>query len=131
MQLADFFNASEILRSGVYILVHRGVVIYVGKSKCMLARIYTHRNVWASKRRGKAEVPWWLPIPGIHFDEIHVRPAALHLLDELEREMIELYKPKFNKKLKTDAKARAEVPMVINGITLRLNAKPEPFERRI
>lgn len=131
MQLSGFIDASEILRSGVYILVHRGVVIYVGKSKAMLARIYTHRNLWASKRRGKGDVPWWMPIPGIHFDEVHIRPCALADLDRLERDMIELYKPKYNTRLKTDATSRAEVPMTINGIALCLNPRPTEITRRV
>lgn len=128
MKLSGFSNASEILRSGVYILVFRGQVIYVGKSKAMLARIYTHRNLYLSKRRGKAEVPWWIPIPGIQFDEVHIRPCSLADLDELEAKMIELYKPKFNVQKKTDAKASVEVALVINGVALALNAKPKFLE---
>lgn len=128
MQLSGFIDASEILRSGVYILIHRGVVIYVGKSKAMLTRIYTHRNLWASMRRGRAEVPWWIPIPGIHFDEVHIRPCALAQLDELEQAMIELYKPKYNMQLKTNAKAKVEVGLVIGGIPLTLNARPQVLE---
>lgn len=128
MQLSGFTNASEILRSGVYILVYRGTVIYVGKSKAMLTRIYTHRNIYLSKRRGKAEVPWWLPVPGIQFDEVHIRPCPLAQLDELEQSMIELYKPKYNVQMKTNAKASVEVGLVIGGVALTLNARPKVLE---
>lgn len=129
MQIVGFVNASEILRSGVYLLVHRGVVIYIGKSKCMLGRVYSHRNLWNSKRRRK-ELPWWVEsmLPGIQFDEIHVRPCSLEALDDLERDMIELYKPRYNVQMKTNAKSRAEVSIKINGIPVMLNAKPKVLE---
>lgn len=125
MKLAGFVEVSEILRSGVYALLHRGQVIYIGKSKSMLSRIYSHRNLHNSKAKGR-DVPWWIAsmLPGIQFDEIHVRPCSLEALDSLEREMIELYRPKYNIRMNENlAKAPVNVPLRVNGIPLMLNAR--------
>lgn len=118
MELSGFISVSEVLKSGVYALVHHGVIVYIGKSKTMIARIYTHRAQW-----GKKSMPW-LPVKGILFDEVFVRPCPLHLLDSLEYDMINLYKPKFNTQLKHFGKSTAPVELVINGITLTLNRPP-------
>jgi len=95
----------------------------------MLARIYAHRSLWASKRRGR--VPDWLPIKGILFDEVFIRPCPLDLLDELELEMINLYKPKFNTRLKTPGATDRPFNVKVNGTILAFNAKPDLIERRI
>jgi excinuclease UvrABC nuclease subunit len=98
MQLEGFTNISESLRCGVYALAMKGKVIYVGKSKCMLVRIYSHRN--AKSKRGS--LPSWFPIKGIAFDEVHVRVCHPDSLDQLEFDMINLYKPRLNTNLKND-----------------------------
>lgn len=134
MQLVGFIDASQILRSGVYVLVLRGVVIYIGKSKCMLTRIYSHRNIWSSKRRGQKLPEWFASmIPGIQFDEIHIRPCPLETLDQLERDMIDVYKPRFNTQLNKAKQTTAEVPLMVRGVALTLNQRPERVEglRRI
>ena len=98
MQLEGFTNISEALRCGVYALLMKGKVIYIGKSKCMLVRIYSHRN--AKSKRGS--LPSWFPIKGIAFDEVHVRPCHPDSLDKLEFDMINLYKPRLNTNLKNN-----------------------------
>lgn len=98
LELEGFVDASAMLRCGVYALVYRGVVVYVGKSKCMLGRVYGHRSNYTSKRR--KEVPSWVPTKGFLFDEIHVRPCAPDLVDALEYALINTYKPKHNTQLK-------------------------------
>lgn len=130
VELAGFSDVSDILRAGVYALVKRGVVIYVGKSKSLYARIYTHRTVNARANRGKA-IPTWLPVKGFSFDQVFVKPCTLEALDDLEREMIERYKPRFNMSLKSAGVSRAPIAMLINGVALALNAPQEPFERRV
>lgn len=129
MELGGFINASEILRSGVYALVWKGEVVYIGKSKAMLVRIYSHR----SAARGKS--PSWLPVKGIVFDEVHIRPCSLAVIDELEYQMINLYKPKYNILLKHTGKSSAPITLNINGLAISLNAQPSrpapQIERRI
>ena len=85
------FNVTEILRQGVYLLSREGRVVYVGQSKCMLARIYAHRNL-ARKR-----VPSWLPIRGVVFDTVEVIPCHPDRIDALERGLIDLYRPVCNR----------------------------------
>ncbi len=129
LALSGFEDVSALLGPGVYALIKRGVVIYVGKSKSLYQRIYAHRNMARAAAKGKT-IPTWMPIRGFVFDQVFIRPCRLEDLDSLEREMVELYKPKFNMSLKTNLAVRATVPMVINGVSLCLNPKSS-FERRI
>ena len=125
MRVEGFIEVSQILRSGVYALVHRGVVVYIGKSKGMLTRIYTHRSMW-----GKAK-PSWLSVRGILFDEVFVRPCTLDVIDELEREMIAIYRPKFNTKLKPPGATDRPLSLKVGNVVLPLAPKPTVIERRI
>lgn len=133
MNLDGFTDISDSLRCGVYALASRGVVIYVGKSKKMLGRINSHRSAWADKRRGKAEswIADRLGIPGLLFDQVWVRPCRPDQLDALEEQMINLYKPRYNVQLKTSQKVAVPHRLLINGISIPLCSKPEPFERRL
>lgn len=130
MELAGFANISEILKSGIYVLVLRGTIVYVGKSKNLYSRIYTHRSMYNRKRRGGA-APDWLPVKAIKFDEVHVRPCHVDLLDKLEYEMINLYKPKYNQMLKNGLKVVTPITLSINGASVTLNAPGAHLERRI
>lgn len=113
MDSDGFFDVSEILRCGVYALLYRGVVVYVGQSRRMLTRVYTHRNLWGKKR-----VPEVIAkARGINFDEVWVRPCRPDLLDELEKELIQKYRPRHN----VHFKAGAEMPKAIREM-IRLAA---------
>ena len=98
MILEGFTNISESLRCGIYALAMKGKVIYIGKSKCMLVRIYSHRNA----KSKKGSLPSWFPVKGIAFDEVHVQPCHPDRLDKLEFDMINLYKPRLNTNLKNN-----------------------------
>lgn len=89
MELPGFVDVSEILRCGVYALLYRKKIVYVGQSKTMLMRIYRHRNGVGNSERARAS-------GGITFDEVQVRPCRVELLDELERSLIAKYEPKYN-----------------------------------
>lgn len=135
MNFDGFNDVTPVLKTGVYILVAKGQVIYVGKSKKMISRVNNHRSVWAEKRKGKAS---WLydqlGIPGILFDEVHVRPCPAEDLDRLEREMIDRYRPKYNQLLRKTGPIQAPINITINGVAIALNAaareKPR-IERRV
>lgn len=132
MRLEGFSDISEVLRSGVYVLGWKGTVVYVGQSKSMYARIYAHRNLWNNARRGKAE-PTWLPssVKGMLFDEVYIRPCPLEGLNELERRLIELYKPKYNIVHKTKTRTASPLTLRIGGIPITMNAHVPPrMERR-
>lgn len=130
MQLEGFSDASEVLRAGIYALAYKGVVVYVGKAKTMLTRVYTHRQMWSAARRGKA--PKWIPTKGILYDQVFLRPCAVADLDTLEHEMVNLYKPKYNTLLKTQDKISIPIDLQINGVALRLNDETagQPMARR-
>ncbi len=120
MQLEGFTDASHILRAGVYALVSRGRVIYVGKSKRMLSRIDQHRAAYTAKRkRGNSWLIETLGIAAITFDEIHIRPCRLEELDDLEREMITRYQPQYNTKLRTPGRL-PEIMTMPSGLSVSL-----------
>lgn len=132
MHLDGFLDVSPTLRAGVYALVSHGRVIYVGKSKRMLSRIDQHRAAYSAKRRKGANASWitdTLGIPGLTFDEVHIRPCRLEDLDAIEREMIDRFQPQYNVRLRTPG--RLPEIMVVNGVSVSLvPAALPPITRR-
>lgn len=129
--LEGFIEVTPVLRCGVYALVREGVVVYVGQGKRMLARIEAHRSNW-----GRKSVPAWMPVSlrGVLFDQVFVMPCRVEDLDRLERTMIDLYKPKYNIKLKAPTPLTTQpINIIHNGVTIPVNHRPAPppFERRI
>jgi hypothetical protein len=117
--LEGFVNVSTLLKPGVYALLKDGVVVYIGQSVRPLARVEAHRSLW-----GRKKAPGWLPIRGILFDEVHVLPCRVEQLDEAERTLIDLYKPKFNVKLKAPGCSTSEFNLTTaTGICVAINAK--------
>ena len=96
MEQHGFMNVSKLLHCGVYALVRRGEVVYVGKSRRPLVRLYAHMNA-----RGK-KMPWKAgynkEYTGIHFDAIWFLPCMLGQLDTLEVHFIKTFAPKHNTK---------------------------------
>lgn len=130
MELEGFIDVSRILQGGVYALVHRGVVVYVGKSKVMLGRVYSHRVAWGKKSQKAQGLK---PIKGILFDAVWIRPCALDQIDELEFAMINLYKPRYNSLLRNGLPV--DISTLIAGLVQgRVSApgalKPEGTIRR-
>jgi excinuclease UvrABC nuclease subunit len=123
LQLESFTDVSDILSAGVYALVKRGVVIYVGKSKSLYQRIYAHRHTAARAAKGKP-IPSWLPIKGFVFDQIFVRTCRLEDLDSLEAQMIETYKPRYNESLKSHIKVTVPVTLKIGAVAIAMNTRP-------
>lgn len=119
--LEGFVNVSAILSAGVYALIRGGVVVYIGQSKRMLSRVAAHKSNWGKKR-----LPAWMPasIRGVLFDEVWVLPCRVEDLDTVEAKLINLYKPRYNIKIKTPEPVKLA----------HLFATPptaQPFERRI
>ena len=129
--LEGFINVSSILGPGVYALIREGVVVYVGQSKKMLQRISAHKSNWGRKAQ-----PEWMPVSlrGVLFDEVHVLPCRVESLDELEAVMIDLYKPRYNIKLKAPTPiTTTELTLTCGEFTIPFNQRPPAprFERRI
>lgn len=88
-------DISAVMRSGIYFLLWKGKVIYVGQSVKLYQRIASHlhsrakdRKVMLSKR----------VIRGVVFDQIYVMPCALSDIDRLEKHYINEYQPLYNEK---------------------------------
>lgn len=130
VSLEGFTDVSTILQGGVYALVHRGVVVYVGKSKVMLGRVYTHRVAWGKKSKAQIGLK---PQKGILFDAVWIRPCALTDIDAIESAMINLYKPRYNDKLRNGLPV--DISALIQGLVgVQVSApralKPEGTIRR-
>jgi hypothetical protein len=124
--LEGFVNVSTLLKPGIYALLKEGVVVYIGQSIKPLSRVEAHRSLW-----GRKKVPGWLPIRGILFDEVHVLPCRVEQLDEVERTLIDLYKPKFNVKLKAPGCSTSEFNLTTaTGICVAINARPQDINRK-
>ncbi len=85
-------NVSALLGAGVYLLYSRGEVVYVGKSKCLLNRIYAHH--YRQRYRDRPHVSD--KVEGIDFDGMEVVSCRPSRLDELETALIKLYSPCYN-----------------------------------
>jgi hypothetical protein len=130
LALDGFVDVSGMLCCGVYALAKNGVVIYVGQSKKMLGRVSAHRSNW-----GRKSTPAWMPAScrGMLFDQIFIRPCRVEDLDALEAQMINLYKPRYNVRIKTPYPISTPFNITIRGFVIPCNtrAAPPPFERRI
>ncbi len=131
-ELAGFLPAGEMLKAGVYALMYKGRVVYIGKAKCMLVRVYSHRSL-----AGRKVIPRNLPTSakGVKFDDCHIRPCSLDVIDELEREMIELYRPQYNTQLKPKLIPPSRAAITIGGREFvftpkSVSAPPAPISRR-
>lgn len=125
LALDQFHEVTPMLQSGVYALAKDGVVVYVGKAKTMLSRVAAHRSQWGKKSFRES-----LP-RGILFDSIFIRPCHPDRLDALEAEMINLYKPRLNVKLKRPGLIPGQFNIHIGGQVVTINRPPQTFERRI
>lgn len=133
VQVQGFVDVSTVLDRGIYALLYKGKVVYIGQAKSMLVRVYTHRNM------AKKKAPPWMPAgaQGIQFDEVHVRPCHPDEIDDMEHALINFYKPYYNTKLKHFGNPRMKAPLVItapNGTSITLGGRvaPSPYvERRI
>lgn len=94
----QFMDITKLLHCGVYALLRRGEVIYVGKSTKPLIRLYSHlRN--RGKLMGRSINPEAGPIVngrGIMFDGIWFLPCMLGQLATLEDYFIRKHLPKHN-----------------------------------
>ena len=128
--LEGFIDVTAVVRAGVYALVRDGAVVYVGQGKKMIARVEAHRSNW-----GRKSVPAWMPVSlrGVLFDQVFVLPCRVEDLDRIEAAMIDLYKPKFNIKLKAPTPITTQpLSIVMGDLSIPINFRPPPkFERRI
>jgi len=125
--MMEFVDAGWLLRPCVYLLIWRGEVVYVGQSRKPLSRLYTHVSAMRGAARGRSQ-PSWLSSKAVRFDDLRVRPCASAELNDLERSLIEQYKPKHNKVHKIRLKEHPKVPieLLVNNRRLVLQRKGAP-----
>lgn len=123
MDMDGFLDYSDVLHCGVYALVQGEEVVYVGKSKAPLMRIYSHAN--AQGKLGPWRAGYKHRKTGFRFDGIWFRPCMLRELDALEVEMIQKYRPRHNVK----DKPTVSLEELLTGLVPMLPAAPEPRQR--
>lgn len=106
-----FVDATALMHCGVYMLIHRGEVVYVGQSKSLGERLRTHCRNRNGKVRRSGLYGNRVKL-GFSFDSIVIKGCMLGELDELEVSMIKKYKPKYNVK-HMPAKPCLELQMLI------------------
>mgnify|MGYP001607187402 CR=1 FL=1 len=91
---------------GVYALTVSGDIVYVGKARVLVQRLYAHWNSMCRLRSGK---PAFNRGPkGFVFAGVKILPCPIIDLDRIERQMIARHKPKHNKKLVPEGKMTLE-----------------------
>lgn len=107
-----FVDFTVLMHCGVYMLLRKGEVVYVGQSKSVGERLRTHCRQRKGGVRGSGLFANKIKV-GFSFDEIQVRACMLGELDDLERAMIKKYQPKYNVKLK-NPQPSLELQMLID-----------------
>jgi hypothetical protein len=109
---------------GVYALVLRGEVVYVGQSKSVYARVAQHRYASLRARKRAGDRLFQMGISpmgmGIQFDEVWVRWCRLPELERLELFYIDRFKPRWNIQVREPL---PEVPIDIRQLAERMGWK--------
>lgn len=107
-----FFNISKMMHCGVYALVKKGEVVYVGKSRQPLMRVHIHvRNrgrKLGTNLYGKSDTGPAVNGKGITFDSAWFLPCMLGQLGTLEVHFIKMFMPKYNVRHNPELKQRPE-----------------------
>lgn len=108
MPIDAFENPSSMLASGIYLLLWRREVVYVGKSRQLYARMYSHKNLFEQYRRtGRIRLGRdGTPMKVIKFDSWRCLACHESDMDRLERQYIAEFRPKYNERLWPDRPQR-------------------------
>lgn len=124
----DCADVSGMLGPGVYGLCHGEVIVYVGKARLLIQRLYSHSNTIERLRKGK---PALKGMKAIYFNRVMIWPCRLGDLDRVEREMIARYRPRRNSLLKPEGKVSLEaVGFDLTRLRSGVSATPM-FRRRV
>ena len=88
--LDGFIDITPVLKLGIYVLIHQSRVVFIGKANLPLAKIWAHRDLSSRKS------PDWLPIKGITYDKVLVRPAHPDRIDRELAALIAIHQPRHN-----------------------------------
>ncbi len=100
MPMMEDFVELPLHPSGVYMLVWRGRVVYVGQSVNVLSRISAHRANYERALKGKPPRTHTNESRVIRFEKAFVKFCEVRELDRLELELIAKHKPEFNVQLR-------------------------------
>lgn len=105
VKVRDWERVDPVLGAGVYALLWYEEVVYVGKAKRVLHRLYQHRCHYERARQGRR-----LPAnaKAIRFNAVGVISCKEVDLDWIERAMIEKYRPKYNVRMVPQGKVSLE-----------------------
>lgn len=116
MEEDGFYSVTGLLASGVYALLRRGRVVYIGQSVRLFARLSGYVNAQTRKHQVKFGPH---VVRGIAFDEIWIRPCSLEDLDDLEEALIRKHLPRYN--------TQRKVPLALNDlIAVLIPAQVQP-----
>lgn len=89
-------DCSCLIRPAIYFLLHEGAVVYIGQSRMPIQRIYAHRSSWGKKKADEWRRMGRKAVKAVIFDEVHLLRTTIENLDEVEQEMIQRYRPRYN-----------------------------------
>jgi len=115
----QFMDISKLMHCGVYALVRKGQVVYVGKSKEPLRRIFRHVSNRGKPMGQRLFGGYTSPAQdgkGITFDTIWFLPCMLGQLGTLEVHFIKMFMPKHNVKHNPDLKAKTTIMPIPDDI---------------
>jgi excinuclease UvrABC nuclease subunit len=121
-----FVDGTALIHCGVYILAWRGEVVYVGQSKKLSARINTH--VYSRGKHRQQRLDGRI-VKGVVFDQVWFRACAAHELDDLELELIQRYKPRYNIKGKEPPVPLSEFPIPVLSTMAAATPRPSVYRR--
>ena len=140
MEEHGFVNISKLLHCGVYTLLRKGEVVYVGKSTQPLRRIHRHvlNRGKLIKRTINPDAGPAVNGKGINFDGVWFLPCMLGQLSTLESFFIKKYMPKHNvlgkpnpvMAIPDDIKALLAQMVTITGLP-PLEDRPKVYIRRM
>ena len=85
--------------TGVYVLMWKGEVLYVGKSLNIFHRIGQHVTAMRRHKKGKLPYNSKREVPFIEFDQIMVKWIPIHMIDREELKLIQRFLPEYNEKM--------------------------------
>jgi len=141
----QYLDISKLMHCGVYALMRKGEIVYVGKSKSPLGRLHSHiknrgcempggRRTWG----GAGSTGPTHNGRGINFDGILFYPCMLGQLDVIEAVLIREHLPRYNtrgmppKPIPVELKALLAQAgwMVITGLP-QIEDSPKVYIRRM
>lgn len=98
--------------TGVYVLMLKGVVIYVGKSLNIFHRLGQHIIAMRRHKKGKRPYKGKEELPFIEFDEIRVKWVPIAQIDAEEMKLIQRFLPERNDLMKRTFIDVSNIPSV-------------------